>query len=424
MMQITSAVKHLHNQKPPIQHRDLKIENVLQAGDGKWKLCDFGSCSTEEVPAKELSKKRLMDLEDEIEKTVTMLYRPPEMADLQLNVRKGYEINVQCDMWMIGCILFTVLFYRHPFQDSANAMAICNARYFIPYDNPASRNVKLVMLVHWLLCAHPQERPTSTKLFEVFETLPTCNLQDLEAELPTSVRDKIKREQKMYGARKSADLPDECMLPSERADRDKRNGGERSRAPVQAAAPAQAAPGGSDDAFDLNFALAPASASAASRSEAGTQRASRSDRAVAAPRNASPPAQDLLSFGEPAQSSARSPAAGFDDLLGFDAAPAAPNRGGPAVTSSPAVGDLLDLGFGDNTTPPRTGAVAASPALGSVAGFGADFAQFADFSCAPPMAAPQAAVAPFMQPAPMAGGGYVNSNAAPAQTDNLLDLQF
>ena len=34
--------------KPPITHRDLKIENIL-LNQKRFKLCDFGSCSTDYV---------------------------------------------------------------------------------------------------------------------------------------------------------------------------------------------------------------------------------------------------------------------------------------------------------------------------------------------------------------------------------------
>merc|ERR1711969_137120 len=52
--QVLAAVGHLHAQRPPIQHRDLKLENLLllqraqaggMSGAGQTvKLCDFGSC--------------------------------------------------------------------------------------------------------------------------------------------------------------------------------------------------------------------------------------------------------------------------------------------------------------------------------------------------------------------------------------------
>jgi cyclin G-associated kinase len=37
---------HMHSQSPPIAHRDIKIENVLIC-DKKFKLCDFGSASSD-----------------------------------------------------------------------------------------------------------------------------------------------------------------------------------------------------------------------------------------------------------------------------------------------------------------------------------------------------------------------------------------
>jgi len=44
---ISRAVLHMHSQKTPIAHRDLKLENVLlHRGSGMFKLCDFGSVTT------------------------------------------------------------------------------------------------------------------------------------------------------------------------------------------------------------------------------------------------------------------------------------------------------------------------------------------------------------------------------------------
>lgn len=43
--QIAKAVQYLHNQDPPIIHRDIKIDNFLISSEGALKLCDFGSAT-------------------------------------------------------------------------------------------------------------------------------------------------------------------------------------------------------------------------------------------------------------------------------------------------------------------------------------------------------------------------------------------
>lgn len=48
LRQVVAAIKYLHSQNPPIQHRDLKVENIL-LHQKVFKLCDFGSASTEKI---------------------------------------------------------------------------------------------------------------------------------------------------------------------------------------------------------------------------------------------------------------------------------------------------------------------------------------------------------------------------------------
>ncbi|THU71364.1 hypothetical protein C4D60_Mb04t00620 [Musa balbisiana] len=77
---VCNAVHFMHSQSPPIAHRDLKAENVLLGPDGAWKLCDFGSTSTNH---KCFDKPEEMGIEeDNIRKYTTPAYRAPEMWDL------------------------------------------------------------------------------------------------------------------------------------------------------------------------------------------------------------------------------------------------------------------------------------------------------------------------------------------------------
>lgn len=95
--QICKAVKHMHEQEPPIIHRDLKVENCLLTSAGFIQLCDFGSATTKVyLPDETWSVKKRDYVEDEMTKVTTPMYRAPEMLDTYNN----YPINEQVDIWV------------------------------------------------------------------------------------------------------------------------------------------------------------------------------------------------------------------------------------------------------------------------------------------------------------------------------------
>jgi AP2-associated kinase len=55
------------------------------------------------------------------------MYRPPEIVDPY----KQYEVSYKVDVWMVGCVLYTLAFFTHPFVDS-NAIGIADGVYRFP----------------------------------------------------------------------------------------------------------------------------------------------------------------------------------------------------------------------------------------------------------------------------------------------------
>uniref|UniRef100_A0A3B3ZRZ9 Cyclin-G-associated kinase n=1 Tax=Periophthalmus magnuspinnatus TaxID=409849 RepID=A0A3B3ZRZ9_9GOBI len=156
--QTCRAVQHMHKQKPPIIHRDLKIENLLISNQGTIKLCDFGSATTvSHYPDYSWSAQKRSMVEDEITRNTTPAYRTPEMIDLYSN----FPINEKQDIWALGCILYLLCFKQHPFEDGAK-LQIVNGKYTIPQND-----VKYTVyheLIRSMLKVNPEERLSITEL--------------------------------------------------------------------------------------------------------------------------------------------------------------------------------------------------------------------------------------------------------------------
>ena len=182
---VTAGLVALDRMNPPVQHRDLKLENVLVNSQGNFVLVDFGSWSSDAPDLSKLPRDQLMQFGEIVERYTTLMYRPPEMADLY----KGFKISGKVDIWMLGCMLFTLINNRHPFQNASN-LAIVNCRYSFSQDE-----CKLTELCAWLLAQSPDDRPSAQQLSDILATW-----SDSEAlPLPQSVLDRIEKDARLYG---------------------------------------------------------------------------------------------------------------------------------------------------------------------------------------------------------------------------------
>jgi AP2-associated kinase len=125
---VAEGVACMHYLRPPLLHRDLKVENVLITIVGsvrKFKLCDFGSAAAPRPAPTTAAECRLID--EDVQRHTTMQYRSPEMVD----VYRRQPIDEKSDIWALGVLLYKLCYYTTPFEEQGQ-LAILNASYKFP----------------------------------------------------------------------------------------------------------------------------------------------------------------------------------------------------------------------------------------------------------------------------------------------------
>ncbi len=76
-----------------------------------------------------------------------------------------YKVTEKVDIWMLGCILYTLIYKKHPFSE-AQKLAIINAHYFTP---DTSYQEKLLDFMRLLLTPNPEKRPDIRKVIQIIQ---------------------------------------------------------------------------------------------------------------------------------------------------------------------------------------------------------------------------------------------------------------
>ena len=198
---VAEGVACMHYLKPPLLHRDLKVENVListSEGRRTFKVCDFGSAAPPRPAATTAAEGRL--IEDDIQRHTTLQYRSPEMID----VYRKQPIDEKSDIWALGVLLYKICYYTTPFEELGQ-MAILNARFKYPAHPVFSDGLKL--MIASMLREQPTSRPN---IYQVLSK--ACSMQGK----PCPIKD-IYTGRSQSEARKNAQLPKPPSDPSSRA---------------------------------------------------------------------------------------------------------------------------------------------------------------------------------------------------------------
>ncbi|KAH8111853.1 hypothetical protein DFH11DRAFT_1728982 [Phellopilus nigrolimitatus] len=157
---VSEGTAAMHNLRPPLLHRDLKVENILQASAMSYKLCDFGSAMPV-APRPPSSTQEIRALEADLNKHTTLQYRAPEMVDVYLR----RPVDEKSDVWALGVLLYKLCYYTTPFEEHG-VLAILNVQYkFPPYPVYSQQ---LNALIASMLREHGAHRPT---VFEILDTV-------------------------------------------------------------------------------------------------------------------------------------------------------------------------------------------------------------------------------------------------------------
>ncbi|XP_042720544.1 serine/threonine-protein kinase PLK1 [Lagopus leucura] len=143
LRQTILGCQYLHSQR--VIHRDLKLGNLFLSDDMEVKIGDFGLATKVEYDGER--KKTLCG---------TPNYIAPEVLG-----KKGHSFEV--DIWSIGCIMYTLLVGKPPFETSClkeTYIRIKKNEYTIPkHINPVAAN-----LIQKMLRSDPATRPTINEL--------------------------------------------------------------------------------------------------------------------------------------------------------------------------------------------------------------------------------------------------------------------
>ena len=191
---VVSALCYLHQQTPPIAHRDIKPENILIASNGTYKLCDFGSATVfSQTPR---TAKDVARVQQDIDRSTTMLYRSPEMVDPW----RMQRIDEKCDVWAFGVFLYYVMYFVFPFEETS--LSILGGKFALPPLGGTTYAPPLLEVVRRCLVGDPDQRWSIFQLvqFVSFE-LPGLRSGGSVQLLPPSSIDELARENSLRNRR-------------------------------------------------------------------------------------------------------------------------------------------------------------------------------------------------------------------------------
>ncbi|XP_051157827.1 serine/threonine-protein kinase polo [Leptopilina boulardi] len=145
MKQILEGVHYLHQNR--IIHRDLKLGNLFLNDELQVKIGDFGLATK---------------LEHEGERKKTLCGTPNYIAP-EILTKVGHSFEV--DIWSIGCIMYTLLVGKPPFETSSLKETYARIKQ-VQYKTPTSVTKPAMIMISSMLQGNPSKRPCVGRLLK------------------------------------------------------------------------------------------------------------------------------------------------------------------------------------------------------------------------------------------------------------------
>ena len=169
MHDVIRGLLQLHLGDPSTAHRDVKVENVLyDRRRNLYKLCDFGSATTEFGAWGKAERLVRQNKVEDIERNTTVEYRAPE----QCSMFHSHVIDERVDAWALGVMLFRIIFFQLPF-DGSSSLQVMNGDFKFP--RKVASEKKFRVMIKRLLVTDPNDRMTCVEALEKL-----CSLGNLK----------------------------------------------------------------------------------------------------------------------------------------------------------------------------------------------------------------------------------------------------
>ena len=141
--QIAEACDYLHERN--IIHRDLKLGNLFLNDNMELKVGDFGLATR---------------VNNEGDRKLTLCGTPNYIAP-EVLLKKGHSYEV--DVWSLGCIVYTLIVGKPPFETDDLKNTYRKIRYN-EYNIPPRVNPEVRVFIQKMLQSNPKERPTMKQI--------------------------------------------------------------------------------------------------------------------------------------------------------------------------------------------------------------------------------------------------------------------